>query len=246
MSQTSERPAHRFWVDFALSVGAEVELPERVMRHVAVLRLREGDELTLFDGRGGEYRTRLERLRQGHAAVRVLAWDGVERESTVDITLALGVSSAERMDYAVQKATELGVTQIVPVDTARCVVRLSSQRAERRLAHWHGIAVAACEQCGRNRVPSIRPVTGLADFLRTDAHGMRVLLALDGQRRLRDVQPASAFTVLIGPEGGLTEDERSRAVRAGFAAIRFGPRVLRTETAPLAVIAALQSLWGDC
>jgi 16S rRNA (uracil1498-N3)-methyltransferase len=245
MSQTSERPAHRFWVDSPLRVGARIDLPERAARHAGVLRLREGDEVTLFDGLGGEYTARLERTRH-RTAVLVLAWDGAERESTVDTTLALGVSSADRMDQAVQKATELGVTRIVPLETTRCVVRLSGPRAERRLAHWHAVAVAACEQCGRNRVPSIHPVTGLDDFLAGEPHGVRLLLALEAERRLRDLEPSSRCTVLIGPEGGLSGEERSRAVRAGYAAVRFGPRVLRTETAPLAFIAALQAQWGDC
>jgi 16S rRNA (uracil1498-N3)-methyltransferase len=246
MNQASERPAHRFWVPFALSVGAEFALPERLARHVAVLRLREGDEVTLFDGRGGEYRARLERLRPAHTAARVLGWDAVERESGLEIGLALGISAAERMDYAVQKATEMGVTRIVPLSTARCVVRLSAARAERRLAHWRGVVAAACEQCGRNRLPSLGPVTVLADFLASEARGTRLLLAVDGERRLREVQPDSGLTVLIGPEGGLTREERSRAVAQGFTPVRFGPRILRTDTAPLAAIAALQALWGDC
>jgi 16S rRNA (uracil1498-N3)-methyltransferase len=150
------------------------------------------------------------------------------------------------MDYAVQKATELGVNGIVPLETERSVVKLSGPRAERRVAHWRGIAIAACEQCGRNRIPAIREVTALPSFLSEQRAGAALLLALEAEQGLRDLQPATACTLLIGPEGGLSADERARAMRNGFTPVRFGPRVLRTETAPLAVIAALQATWGDC
>ena len=150
------------------------------------------------------------------------------------------------MDYAVQKATELGVRAIRPLMTERSVVRLSDERADRRLTHWRNIVAAACEQCGRNRLPEILPVATLAAFLAAaDSSAQRLLLAPAGSVRLRDLAPAVKIVVAVGPEGGLTGEEEERVVRAGFTPVRFGPRVLRTETAPLAVIAALQAMWGD-
>lgn len=245
ITEKTTRPAHRFHIDSRLSLGAELQLPGRVGRHIAALRLQEGDELTLFDGHGGEYAARLTRWRGNEARAKVLSWADTERESSVSVTLALGVSAGDRMDYAVQKATELGVQRIVALDTSRSVVKLSGARAEKRLAHWLGIAVAACEQCGRNRVPAMA-LKQFDEFLGEPRAGLGLLLALEADRRLADLPRASAVSLLIGPEGGLSREEHARAVHAGFQAIRFGPRVLRTETAPLAVIAAVQSHWGDC
>jgi len=236
----------RFFYDGPLAAGAEVELPERAARHAAVLRLRIGDSIELFNGGGGEYACTLSRAGRNSMRARVVAWRDVERESGLDITLAQGLSSGDRMDYAVQKATELGVHAIRPLTTERSVVRLSDERADRRLVHWRNIVAAACEQCGRNRLPEVHPVATLGAFLAgADSGAQRLLLAPSGSARLRELAPAARIVLLVGPEGGLTEDEEGRAVRAGFAPVRIGPRVLRTETAPLAVIAALQSMRGD-
>jgi 16S rRNA (uracil1498-N3)-methyltransferase len=151
------------------------------------------------------------------------------------------------MDITLQKSTELGVSRIVPIASERSVVRLSSERADRRVAHWRNVLVAACEQCGRNRVPEIDAITDFADFLGVSGgEGIRLLLAPDASRDLRDLEPSRAVVLLVGPEGGLAPEERQQAEARGFAPIRFGPRVLRTETAPLAAIAAMQALWGDC
>lgn len=238
--------APRFFMDMPLAPGAEVELPNRVVRHVAVLRLNIGDSLTLFDGSGGEYGSTLSRVTRHSVRARVLAWHDLERESGIEITLAQGLSGSDRMDYAIQKATELGVRAIQPLAMERSVVRLSEERAERRLAHWRSIAAAACEQCGRNRLPEVRSVATLDAFLPgADSGAQNLLLAPSGTVRLRELAPAQRITVLIGPEGGLSADEEGRVLRAGFTAVRMGPRVLRTETAPLAAIAALQSMWGD-
>jgi 16S rRNA (uracil1498-N3)-methyltransferase len=238
--------APRFLIDGPLTPGVEVDLPDRVVHHVGVLRLRMGDSLTLFNGSGGEYECTLSRVVKNSARVRVLAWRDLECESGIEITLAQGLSGSDRMDYAMQKATELGVRTIRPLDMERSVVRLSEERAERRLAHWRNIVAAACEQCGRNRLPEIHPVAALGAFLAgTDAGARNLLLAPSGTVRLRELAPANRITVLIGPEGGLSGDEESRVLGAGYTAVRMGPRVLRTETAPLAAIAALQSMWGD-
>ncbi|MBI2319273.1 MAG: 16S rRNA (uracil(1498)-N(3))-methyltransferase [Betaproteobacteria bacterium] len=246
MNATSRLSAPRFHVGPGLSVGAELALPPRAARHVAVLRLRPGDEVILFDGSGGEYACTLSRFVKGEARVLVAAKRDIERESALDITLAQGLSSADRMDYALQKATELGVGRIQPVATERSVVRLAEERAERKLLHWRNVVIAACEQCGRNRVPEVAATMTLAEFLSAEHGGdLALLLVPEAERRLRDLEPARRIVILIGPEGGFSKPERAAVERAGFTPVRLGPRVLRTETAPLAAISALQAMWGD-
>ena len=246
MSEFPFSAAPRFFVDRPLASGAEVELPDRVVRHVAVLRMRIGDSLTLFDGAGGEHECALSSIRKNSVRARVIAWHDLERESGIQITLALGLSGADHMDYAMQKSTELGVRAIRPLATERSVVRLSEERAERRLAHWRNLVAAACEQCGRNRLPEVHPVATLGELLSgAESGAQRLLLTPAGTVRLRELAPADRIIVLIGPEGGLSEDEEHRVLKAGFTAVRVGPRVLRTETAPLAAISALQAMWGD-
>ena len=221
-------------------------MPERVARHVAVLRMRIGDPLTLFNGSGGEHECALSRVAKNAVRARVIAWHDLERESGIRITLAQGLSGSERMDYAIQKATELGVNAILPIAAERSVVRLSEERADRRLAHWRNVVAAACEQCGRNRLPEVHPAATLGEFLSAAEDGARrLLLTPSGTVRLRELAPADRVIVLIGPEGGLSEEEERRVLSAGFTAVRVGPRVLRTETAPLAAISALQAMWGD-
>ena len=238
--------APRLWVDLALAPGATVNLSAQAARHVAALRLRDGDAVTLFDGRGGEWSAQLLRVGRDRASARLLAWLDLERESPLTVTLALGISSGERMDFAIQKATELGVNAVRPIATLRSVVRLKEERAERRIAHWRGVAIAACEQCGRNRVPVIEPVLPLLEFVSLPAPGARILLSPEADKSMKDLTPATTLTLLIGAEGGLTPEEHADALHYGFVAMRFGPRVLRTETAPLAVLAAIQAAWGDC
>jgi len=230
-----------------LSLGAEIELPERVARHCAVLRLRRGDAVVLFNGEGGEFSAELTRVSRADARARVISGQTPELESPLAIALAQCVSSGDRMDTTLQKSTELGVSRIVPIASERSVVRLSSDRADRRVAHWRNVVIAACEQCGRNHVPEVTAITDLAAFLsRADSDGLRLLLAPDSGRGLKQLEPPSRVTLLVGPEGGLAPEERQRAEKSGFVPIRFGPRILRTETAPLAAIAAMQALWGDC
>lgn len=237
----------RFYAPVSLPVGAEIELPERAARHCAVLRLRSGDAVRLFNGEGGEFAAELLRVSRDHASARVISSQAVERESPLAIVLAQCVSSGDRMDVTLQKSTELGVARIVPIASERSVVKLSSDRAERRVAHWRNVVIAACEQCGRNRVPEVSAITSLEAFLTsTSGDGMRLLLAPDAERDLKPLGPAHAVTLLVGPEGGLAPQERQRSENCGFVPVRFGPRILRTETAPLAVISAMQALWGDC
>jgi len=230
-----------------LSLGAEIELPERVARHCAVLRLRSGDAVVLFNGEGGEFSAELTRVSRGDSRACVISRQTPERESPLAIALAQCVSSGDRMDITLQKSTELGVSRIVPIASERSVVRLSSDRADRRVAHWRNVVISACEQCGRNHVPEVTAITDFAAFLcQVASDELRLLLAPDSERDLKQLEPPGRVTLLVGPEGGLAPEERQRAETSGFVPIRFGPRILRTETAPLAAIAAMQALWGDC
>ena len=247
MKGFASRVVPRFFVPIELSSGTEIELPERAARHCSVLRLRRGDDLVVFNGEGGEFSAELTRVSRDDVRARLVSKQAVERESPLAITLAQCLSSSDRMDITLQKSTELGVSRIVPIVSERSVVRLYNERADRRVAHWRNVLVAACEQCGRNRVPEIDAITDFADFLGVSGgEGIRLLLAPDASRDLRNLEPSRAVTLLVGPEGGLALEERQQAETSGFVPIRFGPRVLRTETAPLAAIAALQALWGDC
>lgn len=225
-------------------------LPAAQAHHVArVLRLAAGDALTLFDGAGTEYAAVITRLEKSAVTVRVGAAQARDRESPLRITVAQAVSSGDRMDFTVQKAVELGAARIVPLLSSRCVVRLSGARAEKRVAHWRAVAVSACEQCGRNHVPEVAAVIPLCHWLgqQPEAGGeTRLLLAPHAAVRLREMaQPAGPITLLIGPEGGFAPDEESAARGSGFTPVSIGPRILRTETAALAALAALQALWGD-
>jgi len=238
----------RVYVDAPLAAGTRVTLEGGAARHVTrVLRLRVGEALTLFNGSGGEYAARIEQSQGGRVAVTIGEPRAIERESPLALTLAQGVSRGERMDLVVQKATELGVSGVVPVLSERSVVRLTAQQSERRLNHWRAIAVAACEQSGRNRLPAIASPVPLKDFLRTNTDGsMRLLLSPAATATLADLpRLVSAVTVLIGPEGGLAEAEQEASVAAGFKPVRLGPRVLRTETAAITALALLQRQFGD-
>jgi 16S rRNA (uracil1498-N3)-methyltransferase len=237
----------RFYCREVLSPGAHIDLPAPVARHaVRVLRLPPGTAVVLFDGRGGEYDARIERIERDRVVAALGAWRDVERESGLVVTLIQAVQAGEKMDYTVQKAVELGVSQIVPVDSRRSVTRLSGERAARRVAHWQGVAAAACEQCGRNQVPQLAPLEKLENWLARPANGtLRLILAPDAEQALVDLPPVTNVQMLIGAEGGLDPQEIVAAQQVGFKAVRMGPRILRTETAGLAALAAMQALWGD-
>jgi 16S rRNA (uracil1498-N3)-methyltransferase len=238
----------RVYVDAPLEPGTRVALAGSTASHITrVLRLRVGDALTLFNGRGGEYTGSIDKSHGGSVTVAVGACSAVERESPLSLTLAQGVSRGERMDLVVQKATELGVSQLVPVLTERSVVRLDPRQTDGKLNHWRAIAIGACEQCGRNRVPQIAAPASLREFLRAAREDTtRVLLTPAAELALHELpQPVTAVTLLIGPEGGLAEAERDAAAAAGFTPVRLGPRVLRTETAAIAALAVLQREFGD-
>jgi 16S rRNA (uracil1498-N3)-methyltransferase len=238
---------NRVFVEAALAPAAEQWVQGSAAGHIVrVLRLRAGDALTVFDGRGGEYAARIAQLRKEQVLIEVGEHRAIERESPLSLTLAQGVSRGERMDWVVQKATELGVRRIVPVLAERTVVRLEATQAEARMRHWRAIIVAACEQCGRNRVPELTPVHRLGDFLAgLAADTMRLMLSPLGATGLNAVPAGRGLTLLVGPEGGLSHEEQDQALAAGFQALRLGPRVLRTETAAVAALAVLQQRLGD-
>ena len=202
--------------------------------------------MVLFDGRGGEYLAHIQRIERERVVAELASWRDVERESPLAVTLVQALQAGEKMDFTIQKAVELGVRDIVPVESRRSVLRLSGDRAAKRVAHWQGVAASACEQCGRNQVPLVAPLEKLENWLArpTDA-SLRLMLAPDADDALVDLPPASAVQLLIGAEGGLDPQEVLAAKQAGFRPVRMGPRVLRTETAGLAALAILQALWGD-
>ncbi|HEX4647400.1 MAG TPA: 16S rRNA (uracil(1498)-N(3))-methyltransferase [Steroidobacteraceae bacterium] len=249
----------RVYLDAPLSAGARVTLAGSAARHVTrVLRLRPGQALVLFNGGGGEYAATIEAVQGEKVVVAVGDARAIERESPLSLTLAQGVSRGERMDLVVQKATELGASRIVPVLTERSVVRLSAPEGRRKVEHWRAIVIAACEQSGRNRLPRLAPPLALADFLRSPESAryaagdvgaggtIRLLLSPAAAPRLDEVPGrGDALTVLIGPEGGLSEAEEQAALDAGFTAVHLGPRVLRTETAAIAALTLLQRRFGD-
>jgi 16S rRNA (uracil1498-N3)-methyltransferase len=239
--------APRFYCEGSLAPGAAVELGDRAARHVAALRLKAGDAVVLFGGDGHESAATLTEVGKRRAGCLVRSRRAVDRESPLEVHLAQGTCAGDRMDLVLQKATELGIASIQPLVTARSIVRLSRERRGRREAHWQNIAIAACEQCGRNRIPAVGSSMALGEFLaRLARDGTRILLAPDGDATIRSIDVRAPVTVLIGPEGGLAPGEREAALAAGFGTVRFGPRILRTETAPLAALAALQALYGDC
>lgn len=238
----------RFYCDLPLAVGRLIELPAETARHaIGALRLRAGDAVTLFNGDGAEYAGALEQQGKG-AAVRLTEQAAPQRESNLHITLAQGISSGERMDLTLQKSVELGVAAIQPLFMRRSVVKLSGEKAERRLQHWQGIVVSACEQCGRNVIPPVAEIQTFLPWLQrnTDDATQRYLLDPEAEASLRDLPvPDGRILLLAGPEGGFDPAERRAAVAAGCQRIRLGPRILRTETAALAAIAAMQAVWGD-
>jgi len=238
----------RVYVEAALTGGTRGLVSGNAANHIArVLRLGVGDALTLFDGRGGEYASRIEGLRKDAVEVAVGEHVAIERESPLALTLAQGVSRGERMDWVMQKATELGVQRIVPLITKRSVVRLDPGQAQKKLQHWRGIIIASCEQCGRNRLPQLAAPRDLQEFLGSEATtgAMRLLLSPIGSLRIGAIKLVQKFTVLIGPEGGLAPEEAQAALAQGFVGVQLGPRVLRTETAAIAALAALQQALGD-
>ena len=251
----------RFHCPADLAPGAEIDLPPGAARHVQVLRLQPGDGITLFnggaDGPGGEFEATVLRMGRSDVRVQVGAHHAIEREAPRAIHLVAGITANERMDWLVEKATELGVASITPLVAERSVLKLKGERADKKIAHWQAVAVAACEQCGRNRVPVVHAAIDLPGWLRSPGQGVTLPEAQDtqnsAQRLLLSLRPSTVplreatgsgyaqrpMLFLSGPEGGLSPAEEDLAVQHGFAPVTLGPRVLRAETAPLAALAAL-------
>ncbi len=236
----------RFYCPVPMATGDTLSLPAGAARHVQVLRLQPGDSITLFNGDaslGGEFEATVSRMGRSDVDVKIGAHTAIEREATRAVHLAVGMPANDRMDWLIEKATELGVASIQPLITERSVLRLSGERAGKKQAHWQSIAVAACEQCGRNRVPMIHPVTTLAAWLKTQRAGHGYLLSLREEcKPLREAVGealSDVSTFLSGPEGGLSDAEELAALGSGFACVSLGPRVLRAETAALAALTLL-------
>ena len=222
-----------------LREGDVLDLPESAARHVQVLRLQPGSEVTLFEGTGGEWSATVERMGRSEVAVRVGSHRDVEREPGMAVHLALGVPANERMDWLVEKAAELGVASLQPLVTERSVLRLSGDRARKKQAHWQAIAAAACEQCGGNRVPVVHALADFADWTPPDGLSRRMLSLHPEAHPLLAPRPVAPLLLLSGPEGGLSPREQELALAVGFQPVTLGPRVLRAETPPLAALAAL-------
>jgi 16S rRNA (uracil1498-N3)-methyltransferase len=228
----------RFYCPMPLTAGSSLELPQGTARHVQVLRLQPGAGITLFNGDGGEFDAVVEQMGRSDVRVQVTRHLDVEREADRQVHLALGMPANERMDWLVEKASELGAASIQPLLAERSVLRLAGERAEKKRAHWQAVAIAACEQCGRNRVPQVHEVISLDEWLPHVQPGARWMLTLsaDAAHVPVDGDAGGALTLLSGPEGGLAAGEEARALAAGFKRVSLGPRVLRAETAPLAAL----------
>jgi 16S rRNA (uracil1498-N3)-methyltransferase len=234
----------RFFVDSPLSLGLH-SLADAQSHYIArVLRLDVGDALQLFDGSGREFVGELTAVNKKQVVVKLHEAFSGQVDSPLHIQLGQGLSRGERMDWAIQKATELGVQAITPISSSRCEVRLTDERADKRLAHWRQIAISACEQCGRSTIPLIQPPITLQDWLADCEAALKLVLHPDAQALTTHARPQS-LAFLVGPEGGLSDAEIEQAKAAGFQAARLGPRILRTETAPVVALSVAQQLWGD-
>lgn len=237
----------RFYCPQPLAAGAVVDLPEAVAHHLFVVRMQPGDALTLFDGRGGQYRASLAEIGKKRASALVEEHQALEAELPYAVTLAQGLPEGSKMDWIIEKAVELGVAAVQPLAARRSVVRLSGERAEKRQAHWQGVIVSASEQCGRNRLAQLAPLADCERFIALPDAAPRILFSPRATQSLADWARSSgpqAVTLLVGPEGGFSDDEEQAAIDGGALALSLGPRVLRTETAGLAALAALAALWG--
>lgn len=244
----------RFYVDTSLSPHTAVTLSEAVTRHIHVLRLAVGDDVCLFDGSGHEFRARLDAINKRDATASLAESTRPDTEARYNITLAQGIAGGDKMDWLIEKAVELGVHAVVPLQTERGVVRLSGERAAKRVQHWQALVQAACEQCGRARVPAVAPVATLREWLATakSTEASRVLLSPRGTQSLtqwamqsRERIESAGVELLIGPEGGLSPDEEALAESAGFLPLTLGRRILRTESAALVAVSALHAVLGE-
>lgn len=237
----------RVYQAVSIHVGQSLQLDEAASHHLSrVLRVKVGESLRVFNGQGGEYIAVIQQIEKKHITVAVTAFDAREVESPISITLAQGIARGEKMDFIIQKAVELGVNHIQPLITERCNVRLSGEREEKRLMHWQAIIQSACEQCGRNRLPTVSMPLSLSAWLsQVKAMHRYVLTPWQKTVNLSAEKLSGDFALLIGPEGGLSDDEIAWAMKHQFEALQLGPRVLRTETAAMAAVSVIQVIGGD-
>lgn len=241
----------RFYCPKVTSADHIIELPINTRHHaIRVLRLKQDNVVVLFNGKGGEFLAQIEHISKSHTTVKINKYCDIERESPLHLELVQAICANEKMDWIIQKSVELGINRIQPVTTNRSVVRLSPERANKRLQHWQQVVIAACEQCGRNRLPEVMPLMSLSDWFNGNTlpqqhYFMLSTTASESLKHFSDISRGNRATILVGPEGGLTPEEESTALFAGFLSIRLGNRILRTESAALATIAAMQTLWGD-
>lgn len=236
----------RIYTPQDLQANSQLELEEAASRHIAkVLRMGPGRELILFNGQGGEYSATIENQTKKITQVAISQFQPDNRQSPLETELGIAISRGERMDQVIQKASELGVTAISPIFSERTEVKLSGPRLDKKLQHWQQIAISACEQSQRNLLPIVRPPQTLASFLSHSQQDLKLVLHHRSDKKLQDYCQPQSSCFLIGPEGGLSENEIRQAEQQGFNALTLGPRVLRTETAPIAALSLAQYLWGD-
>lgn len=236
----------RLYVDAPLNVGSRIELDDEAAHYVrTVLRLKSGDAIVLFNGQGGEYHSRFSEVSRKNVRAEIEQFDARDIESPLRVNLGMGISRGDRMDWAVQKAVELGVAELTPLLTERCVAKLSDEKKQQRWQHWQHIVQHAAEQTGRTRLPALGGICHLYDWL-DKPQGLKIVLDPYATQTLADLQPLERqVTLLSGPEGGFSDAEREIAVASGFVPVRMGPRILRTETAVISALSAVQVLWGD-
>lgn len=238
----------RFYTPGTLAPGALVKLLDSAATHASrALRMKVGDTAVLFNGDGNDYPCELTIMNKSEVSARIKTVRANHNESPLQITLVQAISSGDRMDFTIQKAVELGVSRIQPVSSQRSVVKLSGDRAEKRREHWQNVVISACEQCDRAVIPQVMPAVSLPQWLaQAETGALRLLLAPDASQKLNDLpRPTGLIQLLIGAEGGLTQDEVRLATSHGFTSVQLGKRILRTETAALAAISSLQTRWGD-
>jgi 16S rRNA (uracil1498-N3)-methyltransferase len=239
----------RFFTDSPLALNADIQLSENAAAHATrALRLNVGDNAIIFNGDGFDYACTLTSVKKNTVTAKITSANAISNESLLNITLLQGISSGDRMDFTIQKAVELGVKKIQPINSKRSVVQLTQERAEKRIEHWQNVAISACEQSGRAFVPKVLPPLSLENWLSQNPYNntLRILLNPVGAKRLEEIEkPASTIELLIGAEGGLSQAEIDLASAQHFQSIVLGPRILRTETAALTAISVMQALWGD-
>ncbi|MQR01977.1 16S rRNA (uracil(1498)-N(3))-methyltransferase [Glaciimonas soli] len=238
----------RFYIQNTLEIGNTLPLPEAVSHHIQVLRLAIGSPITLFNGEGGEYTAVISTLEKKRVSVEIKNFSSREVELPYAITVAQALPEASKLDWIIEKSVELGATAIQPLSAQRCVVRLNAERAEKKQAHWQAVIVSAAEQSGRNRLPHLAPLASFNDWVSQQGLHKRILLSPRGEESLSSWarhQPPQSVSLLIGPEGGFTEAEENVACAQGVIMLAMGPRILRTETAGLAALTALNAIWGE-